>query len=271
MMIKTLLTLTCLLMAAPSYSIEYTDMTYEWLVANDNADYLPHFRKLFNAMKVRTLMQCGCNYSTKYFLERTEKVVTVEFMHPGASDKSFLDSLKVFKKAKNWTPVTYNSDLKNDSFNKACAYQCATHRNYALVDSKYVEDLDFFFKGQIEAVKKKNSEVDVAFIKTNGIVIRGDLANLFLYRRVPVVVVADTNSDEGMSVREGLYGLFKIYTPPDYEKVFIPYGAGTTFWINKYYPAVLAAVKKYRDRIVEMAKNGTLKDPDCLKILADEI
>ena len=52
-----------------------------------------------------------------------------------------------------------------------------------------------------------------------GVYIRGDMVKLFLQNNVPVVIAHDTASDVGSDVDEGLYGWFKVKTPPGYEKI----------------------------------------------------
>lgn len=271
-MLKKIITLFCLLSSHnfTAKGVETDQITIEWLYNNEGADYIPHMRRLFNKMKVRTLIQAGCNYSTKYFLEKCDKVITIEFLSPGTSDKYFIESLKLFKKSKNWLPLAFNADLKNESFNKACAYQCATHKNYALIDPQYVFDLDAYFKKQVESVQKKGSVVDVVFVKTHGIYLRGDMVNLFLWRSIPVVIASDTNSDEGPGATKGLYGWFKIYTPPEYVKIYFPFGSGTTFWIKKTYPELIDAMNRYLQFFTTMQLDGyNINDIEVLKILAD--
>lgn len=269
-MIKRFLFIFSLVTSLQLLALECENITFEWLLQEQNDDAVVHFRKLFNNLKIRTLIQCGCGYSTKYFVDNCERVVTIEFMATGVSDKYFIESLKLYKKCKNWFPLAFNADLKNESFNKACAYTCATHRNYGLIDPKYLYDLDVYFKKQIDTAHKKAKDVDVVFVKTLGVYIRGDIVNLFLARNVPIVVAYNTSNDIGNDVSEGVYGWYKVYTPFNYEKIFIPMGGGTTFWINKHYYDLIETMQRYRDLIVEMQANGTMSnDIDFLKALAD--
>ena len=245
----------CLLLMSAIYSKEADFITYEWLidVAQKTAytDHIPHFRRLFNTTKVRGLLECGCGYSTKYFMDQCKEVTSIEFMTKGTSDLWFKECFKLYADCDNWIPIAYNADLKNDSFDKACGYQCSTHQDYALIDPRYFQELDHYFKQLLDAAARRGKNVDVAFVDA-GVYIRGDMVKILLQHHVPVVIAHDTASDVGSDVNQGLYGWFKVKTPLDYEKIFIPVGVGTTFWIHKGCPEIIASISEYRDQILKL-------------------
>lgn len=250
-------------------------ITYDWLVdcAKKTAytDHIPHFRRLFNTIKVRGLLECGCGYSTKYFMDHCDRVVSIEFMTPGTDDLWFNKCLRLYADCPNWRPLAYNTDHKDRSFNEACGYACSTHKDYSLIDSRYVHSLDRYFKNQIDQAHQEGNDIDVAFVDA-GVYTRGDMVKIFLAHKVPIVMAHDTNCDEGSDVDEGYYVWFVVKTPADYEKIYIPFGQGTTFWIHKNLPHVIASLTAYRDRILAWTSlAGEEPSYDQLKEFADRL
>lgn len=271
-MVKIMFKILCVLLSfcVSAFSIDTQTLTYEWLFMSNGADFIPHFQRLFNKMKVKTFIQTGSSYETQFFLDNCENVLTLQLMHPGVNNNYYNECFDLFKQSPKWTAITFNSDFNNASFNNACDYQCSQHKDYALIDSKYLEDLNEFLKSSVNLIKRKKSNVSVAFVKTYGIYIRGDLVNLFLKNKIPVVVATETNSDVGTDVAEGLYGWFKVHTPEDYEKIYIPFSSGTTFWINKEYPELIDHMKRYCDNLLKMKEAGILYyDAAFLKAVAN--
>jgi hypothetical protein len=255
-MFRRMIQMGCLSLAlvTGAYGSPSDFITYEWLIDTAQktgyTDHIPHFRRLFNTFKVRGFLECGCGFSTKYFMDNCQEVTSIEFMTKGTSDLWFNQCLQLYAQCSNWVPLAYNADLKNESFDNACGYQCSTHKDYALIDPRYLCDLDQYFKGLLYLAHRKGKDIDVAFVDA-GVYIRGDMVKLFLQNNVPIVVAHDTASDVGSDVDEGLYGWFKVKTPPEYEKIFIPFGNGTTFWVDKKFPAVIESLTLYRDQMVE--------------------
>ena len=46
----------------------------------------------------------------------------------------------------------------------------------------------------------------------------------------------------GVNEEKNLYGWNKVETPPNYIKIYIPFGQGTTFWISDKLPNVIASM-----------------------------
>jgi hypothetical protein len=118
----------------------------------------------------------------------------------------------------------------------------------------------------LKGARIARKRIDVAFVDA-GVYVRGDMVKVLLANQIPIVMAHDTWSDVGSDVDEGLYGWFKVKTPPDYEKIFIPYGSGTTFWIRNTHPEVIESIKKYRASIIE----NNVITPDKLTELSDQI
>lgn len=252
--------------------LESDYITYDWLISTavqtSYTDHIPHWRRLFNSMKVRGFLECGCGFSTKYFLDHADKVVSIEYITPGYGDKWFQECVVLLRDVNNWLPMTYNEDYRSNSFNNACAYQCSMHKDYALIDPTYLKELDQHFKVIIKEAKRGNWDIDVAFVDP-GVYVRGDLVKVLLANKIPVVAAHDTASDHGTKEKENLYGWNKVTTPPDYVKIYIPCGQGTTFWISKEYPSVIVSMLSYRDAILQIQADGRSASFDELKLLAD--
>ena len=171
-------------------------------------------------------------------------------MTPGTDYLWFNECLKLYKDCPNWVPLAYNADHSDLSFNNACAYACSDHKDYSLIDPSYLDTLNAYFKDQIDIAHQEGHDIDVAFVDA-GVCTRGDMVKLLLANKVPIVMAHDTASDRGSDVDEGYYAWFVVKTPDDYEKIFIPVGQGTTFWINKNLPEVIKSITDYRNRIVQ--------------------
>ena len=221
--------------------VKAEDITYEWLVETGNTtsytDHIPHFREIFKHVKVRTFLEFGCGFSTKYFLDNSRKVISVEFVTNGAGPEWIKHCLGLYRNFSNWTPLVYfsgypyNTDwapykyLGSEHMYKAVSYQTATHQNYALIDDFYLTEINAFIKGLV-----KYNKIDVAFVDP-GAYIRGDLVQL-LFGKVSVIAAHDTS----VRIREipgDVYGYSRVVTPDNYEEIPIAYGMGFTVWVEK--------------------------------------
>jgi hypothetical protein len=188
-------------------------------------------------------------------MENADKVISIAYITPGCGDQWYQVCLSLYEDRSNWIPLAYNANFRSNSFNNACAYQCSMHKDYSLIDNTYLSELDRHFKEQIKNAQDNGYPIDVAFVDP-GVYVRGDLVKLLLANNVPIVVAHDTTSDHGTKELENLYGWNKVITPPNYVKIFIPYGQGTTFWINDQLPSVIASILAYRDAIIQTKESG---------------
>ncbi|MBS0620559.1 MAG: hypothetical protein JSS61_03765 [Verrucomicrobia bacterium] len=242
----SLLSATSITLLIPNAHSNDSDfITYDWLatcgIETAYTDHIAHFRKLFNTMHVRGFLECGCGFSTKYFMDHSEKVISIEFITTDTNDQWLKKCIDLYKDFPHWTPLAYQA---SPCFEKAASYQCATHQDYALIDSSYLVELDTFFKTHIASSALQGHPIDVAFVDA-GIYLRGDMVKLLLGNKVPVVIAHDTYEDTSKEVDKGLYGWFKVKTPPDYVKIQIPWGVQTTFWIHDSLPHVAMAMYHY--------------------------
>ena len=253
----------------------YTDhITYNWLAEkgaeNGITDHVAHWRRLFNTMHVRGFLECGIGFSTKYFLDHTEKVVTVEFVTPGYGPSKYQQCYSLFYDIPNWIPMLYNEELRSNSFNNACAYQSSMHKDYSLLDPAYLRELFQYFNTIIKKARTGNYPIDVAFVHS-GVYIRGDFVKLLMAHKIPIIAAHNTSTDNGPGEESNLYGWNKINAPSNYIKIYIPFGQGTTFWISDQLPDVIASMQAYRDSIIDLKDFGYGVSFDDIKNIADDI
>lgn len=248
-------------------------ITYDWLIENaietGYGDHLPHWRRFFKTTKVRGFLECGIGFSTQYFLEHAEKVVSIEYVTPGYGDAVYQQFHSLFYDNTNWIPLLYNKDLRSNSFNNACAYQCSMHQDYAQIDAAYLRELFQHFKTVIKKAESENYPIDAAFVHS-GVYIRGDFVKLLLAHKIPVIVAHGTSLDNGTDEDKNLYGWNKVTTPSNYVKIYLPFGQGTTFWISQSLPEVIASIQEYKDSMMELMAIGYGISFEDLATIADE-
>lgn len=246
---------------ANDYSITKSDdITYDLLVKIGDEtgalDHVPHFSKIFKNLKVRTFLEFGVNYSTKYFLDSSNKVISVEFITHGYGPNGLKQFLNLFQDYSNWIPIAFFSGFQGDTsfapykhlaseaVYKAASYQTSTHKNYALLDDFYRIELNSFIKNLVRFHK-----IDIAFVNPLGTFLRGDLIDL-LFDKVPIIVAHDT-ACRANATSDDVYGYSRLKTPEGYEEIYFPIGQGTTAWISKKeeYQALIDELKLYAKRI----------------------
>jgi len=250
--------LLCLIAFTKVFSdIDPEEIDKDWLIHSGDCpgagDFLPHFETIFQEMKVRTLLQFGVGYETKYFLDHATKVISLEFVNPGYGPDWIKRYLNLFRDFSNWIPIVYFSSYQGDvtwapfrylgseHLYKAAAYQCSTHKHYALNDPFYRTELDTFVGNLV-----KYNNIDVAFIAPP-IYLRGDFVEI-LFGKVPLIIAHGTSvRKEG--ILDDVYGYSRIKTPDNYEEIYLAGGNGTTIWIFK--------TAKYQSLIEKLKKDTT--------------
>ncbi len=232
-----LLLLMCVGVAAPTYGAS-TDELFEDDVPPglELVSFIPHFQKILKASKVRTFLEFGPTDATKFFLEKCNKVISVEFVTHGYGPGTIKRLIGSFADYSNWIPIVYFSGYQSDTnwapykylgsenVYRAASYQTSTHQNYALLDDFYTVELGSFIASLV-----RYNKVDVAFVNPVGVYLRGDIVQA-LFGKVPVIVGNDTN---GRTQENDLCGFSRVITPEDYEEIFIPDAGGTTVWVAK--------------------------------------
>jgi hypothetical protein len=214
-------------------------------------DHIPHFKQIFDNYKVDTFLEFGCGYSTKFFLDNSKKVISVEFVTNGCGPEWLKYCLKFFEGCHKWMPITYFTGYQGDTswskfsffgtdeVYKAGSYQCSQHKNYALISNAYMVELDTFINGLVTTNK-----IDVGFVDS-GLYLRGDLVTL-LFNKVPIIFAHDARC-RAIGEIDDVYGYSRIQTPSNYEEIFIPGGMGTMIWIktDPEFKPLRDAIKSY--------------------------
>jgi len=167
-------------------------ISYEWLLEmgtkSGYTDHISHFHEIFKTFQVRAFLEFGLGYSTKYFLDSCQKVISVEFVTNGSGPGWIKECLNLYKNHSQWVPIAYFSGYHGDTqwapykyvgldhVYNADAYQCAFHKDYSLINAVYLNELDSF----ITSLTKCYS-IDCAFVDP-GIFLRGDLVSLLFLK-----------------------------------------------------------------------------------------
>lgn len=245
----------CLKVPATTKISSADDITEEWLVdvgkKTGYTEHIRHFKRLFSKMHVRTFLEFGCGFSTKYFIDHSEKVISVEFVTPGSGPEWLKYCMELYQDCTSWMPIAYFSGpcldtswasykyIGSESVYKAAAYQPVYRKSYAMVDPSFLLDLNKFVNQQIA-----ENAIDVAFVDA-GICIRGDLVQI-LFGKVPVIVAHDIGRSDRRKLNE-VYGYGRLDVPKDYVEIYIPFGMGTAFWVKREdkYLEVIKGLQEY--------------------------
>ena len=216
------------------------DITYEWLSHQPYSSHISHLKFVLDEIKPTCLLEFGMGFSTKFFLDRCDKVLSVEYITEGYGPEYYILFVDLYADFSNWIPIAYCTGyygpthwapykiVANDCVHRAASYQCATHKHYADIDSSYLVEQDQFVKDLVSC-----HDIEIAFVDAN-IYLRGDLVQI-LFHKVPVILAHDTVTRANGEMND-VYGYSRIVTPLDYEEIFLPGGSGTTAWIVKEPP-----------------------------------
>lgn len=248
-------------MHAASWIYSADDITEEWLVGagveTGYTEHVRHFKQLFSTLQVDTFLEFGVGFSTKYFIDHSRNVISVEFVTPGSGPEWLKYCIDLYKNCTTWQPIAYFTGngldtswapykyMGVESVYKAASYQPAYYKSYALIDSSFLADLNMFIGQQVAAHK-----VDVAFVDA-GVCIRGDLVQQ-LFNKVPVIVAHDIPSKE-KRLDSDVYGYGRLAIPSNYVEIHVPFGMGTAFWV-KNEPQYRGVIKGLQDYVLKGEK-----------------
>ena len=133
------------------------EITEEWLITvglrTGYTEHVRHFKRLFKSIQVRTFLEFGVGFSTKYFIDNCQKVISVEFVTPGTGPEWLKYCIELYRNYPTWQPIAYfagkNLDISwaqymylgAESVYQAAAYQPAHYKSYSLIDPSFLEDL----------------------------------------------------------------------------------------------------------------------------------
>ncbi|WP_143406439.1 hypothetical protein [Estrella lausannensis] len=231
------------------------EITEEFLLETGSSsgytEHIAHIKQVFKKFYVRTFLEFGCGFSTKYFIDNSENVISVEFVTPGSGPDWLKYCIELYQDYPEWTPIAYfagpgldtswatHKYLGMDSVYRACAYQPVHRLSYALIDPSFLSDLDNFVREQTALY-----DIDMAFVDC-GVCIRGDLVQT-LFQHVPIIAAHDV-APKDIRHLDDVYGYGRIVVPPNYIEIYVPIGMGTAFWIKNEAPylGVIEELKKY--------------------------
>ncbi len=232
--------LSLLLLFTAGHAITKADeITYEFLLeTGEKSGYCDHvfvFKKIFETVPIKVMLEFGLGYSTKYFLDHCSKVISVEFISPGWAPDWMRQCLELYREYSNWIPISYFSGYRGDyswaqykffgtdGFYKAGNHFASTGQSYQEIEPSYSKELATFINNL-----SKYNKFDVALVDP-GSVLRGEIVQL-LFDKVPLIVSTDAASTHA---GHDCYGFKKVKVPSHYEEIYIPYGKGIAVWVQK--------------------------------------
>ena len=241
--------------SATTWITDASEITEEWLVnagaQTGYTEHVSHIKRIFSKMKIRTFLEFGVGFSTKYFIDNCDKVISVEFVTPGSGPEWLKYCIDLYRDYKTWTPIAYftgngldtswapHKYMGAESVYQAAAYQPVYYKSYALIDPSFLDDLKSFVEQQVAV-----NPIDMAFVDS-GICIRGDLVQV-LFNNVPIIAAHDI-APKNRRHLDDVYGYGRIVVPENYEEIHVPFGMGTAFWVKKeaQYTKVIEELKRY--------------------------
>jgi hypothetical protein len=231
------------------HSVEITyDSLTDYATDHSYTCHVRHFREMFAAcdIPIRCFLEWGCGYATKIFIDNSQHVISVEQVDAEhESSCRWLRHCQQLFGSPKWTAII---EVCSPAVWQAASYAGSKHRDPALIDPSYLAELDAYIKKLA-----KTHELTVSFVDS-GTYFRGDLVELSLQNKIPIVVAHDTASayddirgSKWSRKDVNQYIWFKVQPHDDYEHIYIWHGAGTTFWIRKDLPKLRAAMRAYAD------------------------
>lgn len=189
-------------------------MSYDLINAQS---YIPSFDVLFERYPIKRVLEFGEGEGTKYLLEKTSFVCSVEVIVSGDhyrwADKC-KELYKTYKEEKRWKQVI----ITCGEILKEVDIKCQKGVQTELIEYEdYLKD--------ILKISMEYGPYDMAFVDY-GIHMRADMVNL-LFNQVDIICAHDTG------VSPEMYGWNRILPPNNYKKQkFKSEYLGTTFWIR---------------------------------------
>ena len=236
-------------------------ITYDWLIGEgaqeQNTDHVRLIKKIFQITKVKTVLEYGLGYGTKFLLENCNKVISIDIITHGYGPETMRHFLGLYHEFSNWIPIAFFSGylgndyswapykhLGSEALYKATSYQNLHHKNYAKIDDFYITEFNAFTKNLL-----RYNKADLAFVGY-ATKIRGDVVQI-LFDKVSIIVAHNTLARETGIVEDDWYGYIRVNTPEDYEEIFFNLNGGTTAWIKKKPETVtlIETLKKFSEEL----------------------
>lgn len=210
-------------------------------------DHVRVFKEIFASRQIRGVLEFGLGSSTRFFLNRAEKVISVEFITKSKGPDFLNHCLKLYNNRPNWFPIAYLSGCTKstyliDQFPCIRLFQGSTRvyeanvllsndPNRALLgDRTYYKDLEGFTKKIIS-----QNQIDLAFVDS-ALNLRGELVES-LFNKAAIIVAHDFPADiQLIDPSQDRYGYTAVNMPANYESIY--FGPplcqeGLIVWINR--------------------------------------
>jgi hypothetical protein len=200
--------------------------------ANAQSATEPYVKSIFDQMKVKTTLEFGLSPHTQYFLESSNKVISIEFITHGFGPDNLKTNIEKNRSYSNWVPIAFFSGYHGDvnwapyryygseSVYKATSHLCSTQESFASIDDFYITEINSFVTNL-----KKCYKIDLAYVG-GSILLRGDIVQL-LFGKVPVIIGANTKNTPS-----DYYGYWAMTPSSDYEELYFAQ-LDNTIWISK--------------------------------------
>lgn len=198
-------------------------------------DHVPHIQKIFNHCKPHTMLEFGLGFSTKFFLDSCQKVISVEFLTDSHNPHWLRYTIDLYREYKNWLPIGYLSNYNGDT--RFIPYKYLGSKNLFRYETAFKQTA--LFSEEEELIGELQQFVDnlLKFNKIDLVLVdppflsRGFMVQL-LFGKIPIIVANDCLSYADPRLQD-VYGYRKIIPPNNYETFYIPSGKGTLVWIQK--------------------------------------
>lgn len=234
------------------------DITYDLLVQMGKKGYcdaVPHIQKISENYPVKTMLEFGLGYSTKYFLDSFTKVLSVEYVTNALPATWIKYCIDLYQNYSNWLPIAFFSDYSGDISWAPYRYLATSKLSDAemkysiqfqdISDHPFIKETKTFI-GNIS----KYHKYDLALIDPPSL-LRGPLVEL-LFDKVPIILAQDAFSFFNDQIPD-IYGYRRVSTPENYECIFLPQEKGTLLWIQKNdaTDALIQTMKEYAQLAME--------------------
>ncbi len=192
-------------------------------------EYDHDFRYLFEEAKIHSFLEFGMDSATAYFLERCERVTSIEFLVEDQISNIaplYYKNQEALKQYLNWSPVLHPFSSKVNEANK----RAIQNINSSLRDHSYVTEINKFIKSLFS-----EREFDLVFVHPK-IFLHADFVNA-LFGFVDIIVAREGGFDEGDN------DIDKVQTPMSYEKIKCPHDSRIIFWIVKEKGELISSIK----------------------------
>ncbi len=253
--------------------INITDITPSFLKASAYTEHVAHWEKIAEIIDLSSLslLEYGCGYSTKWFLDNFKDVVSCEIVHAGYSPAWLFKCEKLYGNYTNWSPIltdllapdSLTSERKRVFPQLGLSEERPTEK-YATIPNIYngphseeSGGLDYFNHSSdaIQSFMKdrfSSKSFNMAFIDHGAAPLRGPCVQACINEGIDIIMCHDMghkNFDTNHMVpvnKEYNYHHLR-HNPKTYQFFRTLKGMGSGFWVRKVpqYESLLKKLENY--------------------------